>query len=30
VQKGALEQIIRIVERSRLTDLLKTFKNKFK
>jgi len=29
-QKGAPEQIVGIVKRSRLTDLLKTFKNKFK
>jgi hypothetical protein len=29
-QKGAPEQIVGIVKRSRLTDLMKTFKNKFK
>ena len=29
-QKGAPEQIVGIVKRSRLTNLMKTFKNKFK
>ena len=29
-QKGAPEQIVGIVKRSRLNDLMKTFKNKFK
>ena len=29
-QKGAPDQIVGIVKRSRLTNLMKTFKNKFK